>query len=179
MTTNLPISTKKNKKKPNIPLFIPSTPLSVKTSLPFRSAYGERLSVRQAFTGAGRTKQSFKDECDINQIMARYQRTGVLDFASRHEAKYGDCTGLEFQAGMELIIGAKQMFADLPSALRNRFQNEPAMFLDFIQDEGNRAEAEALGLLKVKPAAPAPKAPAAAGESAGAPPEEKKTEGKK
>lgn len=134
-------------------------PLNPKPYYPL-SAYGPKLKVSITFPcGEGRTKQSFKDECDINNIMARYQKTGVLDFAGKHQAQYGDCTNIEFQAGLDIISNAKKMFADLPSSVRRRFDNDPGEFLEFINDAGNREEAQRMGLLKesTPPTAPPPR----------------------
>lgn len=117
----------------------------------FRTAYGPKLIVKTDVSGQDRTKQAFKAECDINQIMARYQKTGVLDFAAKHEPQYADCTGADFQRGMEIIANAKSMFEDMPSRLRLRFENDPAKFLDFVQNPENREEARELGLLKPEP----------------------------
>lgn len=113
-----------------------------------RSAYSKKSRVQVHFTGKGRTKQSFKAECDINTIISRFMRTGVLDFANKNQPRYGDTTGLEYQGAMQIVAGAKSLFNELPAALRDRFDNEPALFLDFVQDERNREEAQALGLLK-------------------------------
>lgn len=113
------------------------------------SSYSQKLKVDLTFpSDEDRTKQSFKQESDINHIMARYLRTGVLDFAQKYEPRYGDATGLEFEAGMQTIAAAKSMFADLPSALRTRFKNDPAEFLDFVNDDKNLAEAREMGLLR-------------------------------
>lgn len=96
----------------------------------------------------GRTKQSFKAECDINNILAKFARTGVIDFANKNEPRYGDVSGLEFQSAQLIIAQGKTMFQELPSALRARFENDPAQFLDFVADEKNRDEARELGLLR-------------------------------
>lgn len=93
-------------------------------------------------------KQSFKDECDINTIMAKYIRSGVLDFVAKHEPRYGDCTGQDFQEAKLLVAGAMSMFQDLPAAVRARFDNDPGAFLDFIDDPDSREEARELGLLR-------------------------------
>lgn len=97
--------------------------------------------------GVSRTKQSFKDESDINHIMARYLKTGIIDFTAKNAPQYGDCTGIEFEAGMQLIARAQTMFEELPSAIRARFENEPAQFLEFVQNPKNAKEARELGLL--------------------------------
>lgn len=94
-----------------------------------------------------RTQQEFADECDINNIMARYQKTGLIEFVNQHEPQYGDVTGYEFNAMQDQIVMAKNMFADLPSHVRDRFANDPARFLDFINDENNAQEAAKMGLL--------------------------------
>lgn len=121
-----------------------------------RSAYSKKQKVQTHFTGVGRTKQSFKAECDINTIVSRFLRTGVLDFANKNQPRYGDTTGIEYQSAMQVVASAKTLFNELPAALRDRFENEPALFLDFIQDPRNRDEARELGLLKPESAAPEP-----------------------
>lgn len=140
----------------------------------FNSAYSPKIRVRISSTLPSRTKQSFKAECDINTIISRFLKTGILDFAQKNEPRYGDCTGIEYQNAMQTVAEAKSLFNDLPAALRARFANEPANFLDFVQDEKNREEAQALGLLKEPVAAsealPAtPPAPPALASSPDAP----------
>lgn len=130
------------------------------TQLPrlIRSAYSEKPQVQFRSTDKGRTKQSFKDECDINTIIRRFLKTGVVEFTAKHEPRYGDCTGLEYTKAMQTVAAAKSLFMDLPAALRARFENEPAKFLDFVQDDRNREEARELGLLKPQEPTPAPEA---------------------
>lgn len=118
-----------------------SKDVSLATALCFPSSEGK----------FGRTKQSFKDECDINNIMSRFARTGVLDFAARNEPRYGDCTGLDFTESMQRVAAANTLFQELPAKLRDRFKNSPAEFLDFVQNDANREEAMELGLLRAKP----------------------------
>lgn len=96
------------------------------------------------------TKQEFRDECDINTIMSRYQFNGEMPVLNQRSPQYLDTTGIEFQEAMEFVAGAQTLFNELPSALRNRFSNDPAQFLDFTSNENNRSEMEELGLLKPK-----------------------------
>lgn len=123
--------------------------------IPFNSAYSVKTRV-QVLTvpQPSMTKQSFKDESDINNILKRFLKTGVMDFAQKNEPRYGDTTGLEFTQAMQTVAAAKSLFAELPAHLRARFENEPAKFLDFVQDDNNREEARALGLLKPSAVAP-------------------------
>lgn len=132
-------------------------PQQIKCDSPFRTAYGPKLKISLTSTAVSRTKQSFKAECDINNIMARYQKTGVLDFTQKNEPRYGDVTGFEFQRAMLTIAQSKSMFAEMPSALRARFKNDPREFLEYIHDPRNVEEAQELGLLTIRkddPAAP-------------------------
>jgi len=115
----------------------------------FRSAYSSKPRVCLSFDENSRwTKQSAKDECDINQIMSRYMATGELPNIAERAPQYLDVTGLEFQASMDFIAGANTLFHEMPSAIRTRFENNPALFLDFCSHEKNRPELAEMGLLK-------------------------------
>lgn len=125
------------------------------------------------------TKQEFKDECDINILLSRYMSTGEIPNLNERAPQYLDVTGMDFQTHMEFVAGAQTLFQELPSAIRNRFSNSPAEFLDFCSQEKNRPEMAEMGLLKppaewatppTPPAAPAaPEAPAAAPAAPAAP----------
>ena len=135
-----------------------------------RTAYGPHIHStlvcpEQPF---GRTKQSFKDETDLNWIMARFQKTGVIDFVNKRSPQFGDVTGIEFQAAMQLVIDAEAMFADLPSKVRDRFGNDPQNLLHFLEDPANRSEAQLLGLID-PPATPLAGTPPQAEQGAGKP----------
>lgn len=107
---------------------------------------------------AGRTKQSFKDECDINRIMKKYQNTGVLPVGIG-VGQYGDFYDVDDYMSAQLVVKrAEAQFAALPSAVRARFSNSPAALLAFVADKANYDEARKLGLLadEVKPIAVPP-----------------------
>lgn len=115
-----------------------------------KTAYGPKQRVQINFPDQGRTKQAMQSQCDINQIMAKFQKTGVIDFVNKHAPQFGDSTGIDFQTSMETVIRAKEMFADLPSSVRKRFNNDPTELLDFCENVENRQEAIKLGLLDTK-----------------------------
>lgn len=140
----------------------------------FHTAYGPKLRIPIDFTGPGKTKQSFKDECNINVIMARYMKTGVIDFVSKHQGRYGDVTSMDFQESMQKVARAQTMFQELPSSIRNRFDNNPAQFLDFVQNPNNAEELHKMGLMKpdyVPPSKRPKDAPTAPPGAANTPPE--------
>lgn len=122
----------------------------------FITAYGPHRKSSISFPeGTGRTKQAFKDECDINIIMGRFKKTRVLpDVVARIEPRYGDVTAMSFQSAMDTVATANSLFHSLPAYVRDRFKNDPGEFFDFVHNPANRAEAEQLGLLKPKPEEP-------------------------
>ena len=102
---------------------------------------------------ADMTKQTFKDEVNINNIMARFQRTGAIDHYAKHGASYGDATPIQLIDAMNIIADAESMFEELPASLRKQFENSPEKFLEFVQDENNLDEMRELGLA-IKEGAP-------------------------
>jgi len=116
-----------------------------------RSSQHHRLQVGIKFPKKGRTKQWHKKECDINQIMLKYQKHGVIDHVNKHEANYGFATSDDLHESLNMIKTANEMFADLPSKARTKFENDPAQFLDFVQDPKNKEEIYNLGLSDYPP----------------------------
>lgn len=121
--------------------------LDIKKS-PFIGAYSPKIKIALSFpTSSPHTRQEFKDECDINNIMAQYMTSGEFFHINETAPQYMDCTGQDFRASMDYIAGAFSMFEELPSAIRMQFDNDPAEFLDFCSHEKNRPELAAMGLL--------------------------------
>lgn len=117
----------------------------MKTS--FKTAYAKRERYVTELSTDGGAKQAFKDECDINNILQRYQKTGVLEHVARRKPQWGDVPAVDFQRAMEIVAEGNSMFEELPGSIRARFNNDPAEFLQFMQDEDNLAEARELGLI--------------------------------
>lgn len=114
----------------------------------FVSAYSPKLVVHLDFPPDSEfTDQSFKEEADINTIMARYQSTGEMPVLNEMEGQWLDVTEMDFQRHMDFILSAQALFDQLPSALRDRFGNDPGAFLGFCSDDANRVELAKLGLL--------------------------------
>ncbi len=95
------------------------------------------------------THQSMSADCDINNIMQRYEKTGVLEHVNNHQGDYGDFVSADdYHASMLKVIEAQDMFSSLPATIRSRFANDPAQFLDFVHNPDNRSEMASLGLLE-------------------------------
>ena len=95
-----------------------------------------------------RTKQSFRDECDINVITAQYVRTGLLSHTNRREPMYGDFSqSRDLKASLEAVSAAEAEFGALDAQVRAAAWNDPVRFLDMLASEEGCAELEAAGLV--------------------------------
>ncbi len=116
----------------------------------FVSRLEGRPRVQLVCEGTGRTRQSMRDECDINVIMSKYAKTGFIDHLSRHGGDYGFASSVTYHEALNVVSRADQMFTDLPAKARERFHGDPREFLDFVQDESNLDEMRELGLAHPK-----------------------------
>jgi len=104
-----------------------------------------------------RTQQQFKDQCDVNKIIAKFKRTGsVTHLKNVQEGVYADLSQLpSLQEAENAVIAAQQAFEAVPALTRQRFGNDPKLFVDFLSDPKNDEEAIKMGL-KVKVKTPDP-----------------------
>lgn len=94
----------------------------------------------------GLTEQQHKAASDIHTIMAKYENGQIIDNFNKKPGFYADLpSGLDFQTAQNLIAQAKSTFEEIPSKIRAEFGNDPAQFLDFIQDPKNRSKIESYG----------------------------------
>lgn len=83
------------------------------------------------------TEQHHEKSCNINSIMAKYQKTGLIDHINTHQGKYGDVSGADFKAAQDLVAEQKSIFYELPAHVRAEFDNDPTEYLDLVMtDEG-------------------------------------------
>lgn len=118
-------------------------------SSPFQSPTNRLVNVAITFPPNSRwTKQEFRDEADINTIMAKYQSTGEMPVLNQVAPQYLDATNLtDFHDLQNQVLAAQALFGQLPSKLRDRFGNDPGSFLDYVQQPSNFDEMYELGLL--------------------------------
>jgi len=99
------------------------------------------------FSKPSLTKQSFRDECDINNILRKFNVSGQLPIGSV-QPQYGDFSGItDYQSALNAVMAAQDSFLALPAKVRAKFDNDPALFVEFASDEANKDEMKALGLL--------------------------------
>ena len=101
-------------------------------------------------SGKSMTMQSFRDECDINNIIARYETTGFLVdpmVASRRTPSFGDFSKLpDYMEAQNIIAVVGEIFAALPARIREMFNNNAADYCAYITNPDNLDKALELDL---------------------------------
>lgn len=144
--------------------------------------YRKRRRVVTPVGNDGMTEQSHKAACDINNIMARYTRTGVMEHVREFEPVYSEQTPDDYHTSMNVVADAKTMFEELPSKMRRHFGDDVSAFLEFcatakepaaeLQDLAEEYRKQALGIPPSGQPEPEPKATPEKAETAeGTPPE--------
>ena len=95
------------------------------------------------------TQQHFERETNINSIVSRYQKTGVLPTALIREVQFGE-VGPDLVQSLNKIKAAKEQFMQLPAKIRDEFENNPDHFLRFLADPHNFEKAKSLGIVEEK-----------------------------
>lgn len=96
------------------------------------------------------TQQQFKEDCDVNLIMEKYMKTGMMP-QSVAPLLEGDFSNLpSYAEALQTVIDAQDMFMEIPAKIRQRFDNNPQELMNFLADESNTEEAIKLGLKNPK-----------------------------
>lgn len=132
----------------------------VEGSKKYRAPYGAFVphpKVTSDPVGDSRTRQEFAEECDINEIMSRYEATGIMPEYGRVQPQYLDCVDIpDFQQAMDYMIEAQASFNRLPAQVRREFDNDPRKFVDFAMKEDNLPKMREWGLTAPEEAPVAP-----------------------
>ena len=108
-----------------------------------------KLRVKLMFDGKDcKTKQEFKEECQIQNIINKYHKTGMVSHLAKHQAQYGDFSKINsYQDAVMAVLDAEETFKELPANIRTMFKNNPQELLDFVNDDKNYEKAVELGLI--------------------------------
>lgn len=101
-----------------------------------------------AVGGPSLTRQEFAEECDINNIMVRYEQTGVISHFNDGVPRYIDLTDFPdtLQGTLEMLQEAEGAFMTLPARVRAEFENDPVRFVEFAGDPNNLSQMREWGL---------------------------------
>lgn len=102
------------------------------------------------------TKQSFKDEVNINTIMSRFISTGQITHLNHNAPNYGVAPSADFREALEIVQNSEESFATLPAEIRQKFGNDPYQFLAFVEDSSNARELADMGLISIRDDQPPP-----------------------
>jgi len=150
---------------------------------PLRDFYVARAPVVADVGEFSMTRQEFKDECDLNVLLAQYEKNGVWPPPLPGvEPQYLDVSEVpDLMGALEYMSKAEAAFMALPAKVRREFDNDPLRFVEFAENGENIGKMREWGL--APPAAargptsdsppgqvPAPQAPGAAPVPPGGPP---------
>lgn len=140
---------------------------------PYGGPYVEHEPVELDASFDGLTRQEFAEECDINTLMARYEKTGIVSHVRTQEPAYFDASDVpDLATALAIAHDAEVAFMTLPAATRREFDNDPIAFVQFAGDPANLPRMREWGLAPpekvpdppmrvevVSPPAPAPASP--------------------
>jgi len=117
-------------------------------------AKGGRLRVATVFdldNEPSKAQQQYKEQCDVNNIIAKYKKTGEWIHVTRKEGVYADVSNIrDYHESLQKVVDANNAFSTLPAHIRIRFDNDPAALLEFMQDPKNYDEGVKLGIFEKK-----------------------------
>ncbi len=110
--------------------------------------------------GVSLTKQSFKDDCDINVVMRKYEKSGLLTHLNQNQGDYSNFIDApDYHTAMLAIRAAEENFMTIPAQIRSRFHNDAGNFLEFAQNPDNLEEMREMGLAPMAPSEALPSDP--------------------
>lgn len=93
--------------------------------------------------------QAEAESCDINVIVSRYIKTGVLEHVRDNPGMFVDLpVQLEYQDALGIVKAAGDAFALMPAEIRAQFGNDAGRFLKFADE--NEDYLEKLGIVPKK-----------------------------
>lgn len=85
----------------------------------------------------GRTKQSYKDSCDINKILEQNAGKESLSHLERHGARYGDFAAIDWEELPLQLAQGREIFGELPAEVKREFNQSPGEFFAYVSDPKN------------------------------------------
>jgi len=113
----------------------------------FRTPYGDRTRKGFETTGESLTQQSHAAAADVRNIIKQYDRTGLIANVNKGIAQYGDYSEInEYAEALNMVREANEAFAEIPSHIREQFNNNAGLFFEFATNPKNKEEMIKMGL---------------------------------
>lgn len=109
------------------------------------------------------TVQADANSVDINKMIERIEKGGMLPALKSGQPFYGDVSSFDGLAdSLMKVQEAEHLFMTMSAKIRERFDNDPVKMIEFLSNEENRSEAEELGMVlpRIENTPPAPIPPA-------------------
>lgn len=85
------------------------------------------------------TDQSAKNQCDINNIMRQFMKTGEFSHLNKSQPQYLDTTLIPtLEDAFSIVSRASQLFSELPATIRKLIDHDPSKLESFISNPKNR-----------------------------------------
>ena len=91
-----------------------------------------RTEVLSIAEGESMTQQHMAEDCDINNIVAKFLVNGLQPKTNPLEAQFGDAPVLDLKESLDLVFAARQEFNDLPESVRQTFHNDSDLYFDYL-----------------------------------------------
>ncbi len=85
----------------------------------------------------GKTKQSKKDDCDINKLLERSAREGGLSHVDKYQMKYEDYSNYNFEEHTNKLAEMASCFENLPAETKREFNQSPDQYFAFVTNPQN------------------------------------------
>lgn len=118
-------------------------------TITFRSAYDPHKKYIFNTVGESLTQQHFKEECDVINIIKKHDRNGIIEHVQRGQARYGDFSQVAgYKEALDLVRDAQTEFMAIPSDIREKFENDPGKFYEFVSNPENKEELKKMGFIE-------------------------------
>lgn len=119
------------------------------SDIPVNTRPARRRVAKSFDPSKGRTKSEFAAECDVNNVLNRFRKTGQLTHVSSVRPVYGDFSNVDdYMTALEKVRSAQLAFESLPAPVRAACENDPVKFLEFALNPANAEKLKELGLLE-------------------------------
>lgn len=106
------------------------------------------------FTGPSRTLKDPAKDCDLGSIIKRFHKQYGVNLEDVYKdykgGFYGDFSHIsDYQSALDQVAQAQESFMSLPADVRRRFENDPAQFIEFVDNPDNYQQLVEMGLAPV------------------------------
>ncbi|QXP44236.1 MAG: internal scaffolding protein [Arizlama microvirus] len=99
-----------------------------------------------------KTDQSFAKMVNVNEIVAKFKKTGQITHLAKNAGKYADVSNItDLHESLIKVQEAQNTFLTLPAYIRKQFNNNPQEMIAFLQDPKNDEQAVQMGLKTLNP----------------------------